>query len=246
MILLCFDQNQSFTSEKVVEISCHGSPIICEEILNILQEQGCRMADRGEFTYRAFLSGRIDLTQAESVMTLIESQSQRAKSQALLYLQGGLSQRLKEIKKQVSHIQANVEAEIDFLEEDITVLSAQENFQQIVQIKEEFQKLIQSYESGVCIREGLRVGIFGRPNTGKSTLLNQLLKEDKAIVSEKEGTTRDQVDGQFFMQGQMFRVMDTAGIRVPEDEIEKKDSKKPSNVLKNQILRSLFWMEQKF
>ncbi len=225
-LLLFFDQGRSFTSEFVVEIFCHGSPIVYTEVLTALQEMGCRAAEKGEFTYRAFLSGRIDLVQAEGVLQLIESRSSNAKRQAQRYLKGEFSRDLEGMKKKIQEILAHVEAEIDFSEEDLQTLKPQKYLQQIEQIQKKIEKLVKSYKQGRQVREGLKVGIFGPPNSGKSTLFNQLLKEDKAITSQQEGTTRDQLEGEFFLQGNKIKIIDTAGLRETQDVVEKEGLKK--------------------
>ena len=230
-VVLFFEEGRSFTSEQTVEISCHGSPIVCEEILNILQDLGCRMADRGEFTYRAFLAGKLDLVQAESVLTLIESQSQKAKRQALRSLKGNFSGRLRNLQKQIQNILAHIEAEIDFSEENLKTLSSENCLEQVNQIQREVDKIIKNYKQGIYVREGLKVGIFGSPNSGKSTLLNQFLKEDRAIVNEKEGTTRDKIEGDFFIEGQKITAVDTAGLRESSDSIEQEGLRKTLQTL---------------
>ena len=233
VIALYFKPGRSFTSEEVVEIFCHGSPIICEEILSALQELGCRPAERGEFTYRAFLSGQIDLVQAESVLHLIEAESLKAKRQALRHLQGGLSQTVERIKDEIKNLLTHIEAEIDFSEENLSIMPAPKMRKLLIEIQKSVQNLIQSYKPGFFVREGLKVGIFGPPNTGKSTLLNQLLGEEKAIVSAKAGTTRDQVEGELFLEGQKIKIVDTAGVRESKNFIEQKGIEKSTKHLKD-------------
>ena len=226
VLVLFFKKGRSFTSEETVEIFCHGSPIIYTEILTVLQEMGCRSAEKGEFTYRAFLSGRIDLVQAEGVLHLIESNSPNAKRQALRYLKGEFSEELNYIQKKVQEILAHIEAEIDFSEEDLQFLKSQEYIEQIKKLQKTIENLIKNYKQGCQVREGLKVGIFGPPNSGKSTLFNQLLKEDKAITSPQEGTTRDRLEGDIFLQGNKISITDTAGLRDTQDLLEKEGLKK--------------------
>ena len=233
VVVLFFEEGRSFTSEQTVEISCHGSPIVCEEILHILQDLGCRMADRGEFTYRAFLSGKVDLVQAESVLTLIESESQKAKRQALKFLKGEFSRKLKNLQGQIQNILAHIEAEIDFSEENLKTLSPENCLKQVNQIQREINEMVKSYKQGVYVREGLKAGIFGSPNSGKSTLLNQFLKEDRAIVSAQEGTTRDKIEGDFFIKGQKISVVDTAGLRESSDPVEQEGLRKTLEALES-------------
>ncbi len=225
-LVLFFEEGRSFTSEATVEIFCHGSPVIYTEVLTALQEMGCRAAEKGEFTYRAFLSGRIDLVQAEGVLHLIESNSPNAKRQALRYLKGELSEELDIIQNKIQEILAHIEAEIDFSEEDLQFLKPQECLKQVEQLQKKIESLIKNYKQGRQVREGLKVGILGPPNSGKSTLFNQLLKEDKAITSEQEGTTRDQLEGEIFLQGNKINIVDTAGLRETKDVVEKAGLKK--------------------
>ena len=225
-LVLFFKKGRSFTSEETVEFFCHGSPVVYKELLTALQEMGCRSAEKGEFTYRAFLSGRIDLVQAEGVLHLIESHSPNAKRQALRYLKGEFSEELNNIQKKVQEILAHVEAELDFSEEDLQFLKPQERFKQVKQIQKTIENLIKNYKQGRQVREGLKVGIFGPPNSGKSTLFNKLLREDKAITSEQEGTTRDRLEGDFFLQGNKINLADTAGFREAQDLVEKEGLKK--------------------
>ena len=233
VIALYFKPGRSFTSEETVEIFCHGSPLICGEILSALQDLGCRPAERGEFTYRAFLSGQIDLVQAESVFHLIEAESLKAKRQALRNLQGGLSKTVNEIKNKIENLLTHIEAEIDFSEENLSVMPISKMKTILSQIQKSVQSLVKSYKQGLYVREGLKVGIFGPPNSGKSTLFNQFLEEEKAIVSSKPGTTRDQVEGALFLEGQKIKIVDTAGVRESKNVIEQKGQIKSTEALKD-------------
>lgn len=226
VLVLFFERGRSFTSEDTVEIFCHGSPIIYTEVLTALQKMGCRAAEKGEFTYRAFLSGRIDLVQAEGVLHLIEANSPNAKRQALRYLTGEFSQELEDIQKKIQEILTYVEAEIDFSEEEIQTLKPSEFLNQVKKVQGTIEILIKNYKQGCQVREGLKVGIFGPPNSGKSTLFNQLLKKDKAITSTQAGTTRDPLEGDFFLSGNKINIVDTAGLRETQDPVEKKGVEK--------------------
>ena len=236
VILLYFEEGRSFTSEETIEICCHGNPVICEEILNILQDLGCRMAEKGEFTYRAFLSGRIDLVQAEAVLTLIESGSAQSKKQALRDLKGLFSNKIEELQTAAQEILTNVEAGIDFSEENLILFSSKQLLKKIEDLYQKSFSLTQNYKQGLCVRNGLKVGLFGPPNSGKSTLFNSLLEEDRAIVSKKKGTTRDQLKGDFFLKGQKICLMDTAGVCEPEDFIEQKGLEKTYQTLSSSDL----------
>ena len=233
VVVLFFEKGRSFTGETTVEISCHGNPVICEEVLHILQELGVRSADRGEFTYRAFLSGRIDLAQAESVLNLISAQSIRAKRQALRHLKGVFSKTLIDIQEKVQKMAAHIEAEIDFSEENLKTLSIEDCLKTVMQIQKEINQLLQNYKQGIYVREGLKIGIFGPPNSGKSTLFNQILGEEQAIVSEQEGTTRDKIEEYFFVKDQKMKIIDTAGLRESRSSIEKKGQEKALHVLES-------------
>ncbi len=236
VVLLYFEKGKSFTSEETIEICCHGNPIICEEILNILQDLGCRMAEKGEFTYRAFLSGRIDLVQAEGVLSLIESRSSQSKKQALRYVKGLFSNQIEELQSKAQEVLAHVEAGIDFSEENLTLFSSQELLEKIKDLNEKVLFLIQNYKQGLRVRRGLKVGLFGPPNSGKSTIFNRLLEEERAIVSEQEGTTRDRLEGEFFLKGQKVCLTDTAGLHQPEGLIEQKGLEKTYQALSSSDL----------
>jgi tRNA modification GTPase len=216
-----FQKGRSFTGETTFEISCHGSELICAEILQALCEAGCRMAGRGEFTYRAFMNGRIDLVQAEGVLDLIQSGSKRAANLALHQLQGDVSSRLRKILDQLTWILAHLEANIDFASEDIQVASHKELAGKGDVLLKEIDAILASYKSGSIIRNGFRVALVGRPNVGKSSLLNALVGEEKAIVTNIPGTTRDFVESEFSIEGVRVSLIDTAGLRITEDPVEK-------------------------
>lgn len=220
VLVTIFDYEKSFTGEESVEISCHASPYIQQQILQTLLEQGCRLAEPGEFTMRAFMNGKLDLSQAEAVADLIASQSKSAHDIALNQLRGGFSNKLKELREQLIHFASLVELELDFAEEDVEFADRSELKKLVTEVLNHIQKLIQSFELGNAIKNGVPVAIVGAPNTGKSTLLNQLLGEDRAIVSNIAGTTRDVIEETININGIQFRLIDTAGIREGAEEIE--------------------------
>lgn len=208
-----FKKGHSFTGEEVLEISCHGNPQICQKILNNLIAGGARSADRGEFTYRAFMNGNVDLVQAESVLALIESQSETAQKLALRQLKGQLSQKLETLENDLTWLMAHLEAGIDFSTEGLELVSQDVVKDKLGDIESALKSLVQSYNAGRILKDGVRVALAGRPNVGKSSLLNLLLEEDRAIVTEVAGTTRDVITGDTKFRGLKFTFLDTAGIR---------------------------------
>ena len=220
VLVSIFRGSKSFTGEESIEISCHGSIYIQNKIIQILIKKGCRLATAGEFSMRAFKNGKLDLTQAESVADLIESESEAAHKTALNQLKGGVSGKLKELRSQLIDFASLIELELDFSEEDIEFADRKEFNDLLKNIKSELEKLIQSFKLGNSIKNGIPVTILGAPNVGKSTLLNCLLNEDKAIVSDIAGTTRDAIEDTLIIEGYNFRFIDTAGIRKTTDTIE--------------------------
>lgn len=220
VLLTYFKKGRSFTGDDTIEISCHGSELIVAEIIAALVQAGCRTAERGEFTYRAFMSGRIDLVQAEGVLSLIESQSKLNKKMALRQLQGGLSEDFQDIEKGLTFILANMEAGIDFSTEDIDPYEPQEMQDRLADCYAKVDVLRDSYQSSHLIQQGLRVVLAGQPNVGKSSLINKILRQEKAIVTEIPGTTRDPVEGQLFLGGITVQFVDTAGLRETDDVVE--------------------------
>lgn len=220
VLVTLFKGNKSFTGEESVEIAAHGSPYILQAILKTLTSAGCRMAEPGEFTMRAFMNGKMDLSQAEAVADLIASQSRNAHEIALKQLRGKFSTELKDLREKLIHFASLVELELDFAEEDVEFADRKELKLLLEEVLLYLKRLIQSFELGNAIKNGVPVAIVGEPNTGKSTLLNQLLGEERAIVSKIAGTTRDVIEETLNIEGILFRLIDTAGIREGAEEIE--------------------------
>ncbi len=220
VLLTYFENGKSFTGEESIEIGCHGSPYIQQQIIKALIQYGCRLAEPGEFTFRSYFNGKMDLSQAEAVADLIASQSKVAHDIALKQLRGGFSNELKDLREKLIHFASLVELELDFAEEDVEFADRTELKNLVSDVLHYINKLAQSFELGNAIKEGVPVAIVGAPNTGKSTLLNQLLGEDRAIVSEIAGTTRDVIEETLNIEGILFRLIDTAGIREEAEAIE--------------------------
>jgi tRNA modification GTPase len=215
-----FDNGKSFTGEESVELACHGSPYIQQLLLQRLVEVGCRLAEPGEFTKRAFLNGRLDLSQAEAVADLIAAQSKQAHQVALQQLRGRFSSELQQLREQLINFAALIELELDFAEEDVEFADRSSLKQLVASVLQMVRRLAASFELGNAIKQGVPVAIVGAPNTGKSTLLNQLLGEERAIVSNIAGTTRDVIEEVLNIEGIQFRLIDTAGIRQTTETIE--------------------------
>ena len=213
VVLSIFRSPKSYTGEDVVEISCHGSPHVQEKILAACLAKGARMARAGEFTQRAFLNGKMDLTQAEAVADLIASHSETSRLSALHTMRGGFAHELKALREQLLGFSALIELELDFSQEDVEFADRTQLYHLISEAEEETSSLLSSFKLGNVIRNGVAVAIVGRPNAGKSTLLNTLLNENRAIVSEIAGTTRDTIEETLNIDGIIFRLIDTAGIR---------------------------------
>jgi len=221
VMLSLYKSPKSYTTEDSVEISCHGSLYIQEQIVSVLIENGARLANAGEFTLRAFLNGRIDLSQAEAVADLIASNSENSKKIALNQLRGGFTNELSLLREQLIHFASLVELELDFAEEDVDFADKSALKELIEKIITKIEPLIDSFKLGNAIKNGINVAIVGKPNAGKSTLLNSLLNEERAIVSDIAGTTRDTIEEVLNINGIHFRFVDTAGLRETEDIVEK-------------------------
>ena len=213
VVVSLYKAPHSYTGENVVEISCHGSPYVQEKILMACINEGARPAKPGEFTMRAFINGKLDLTQAEAVADMIASQSEAARRTALQQMRGGFSQQLKALREELIKFSALIELELDFSQEDVEFADSKQLFTLIDELQSVTKKLLNSFVLGNVIKNGVQVAIVGKPNAGKSTLLNALLNEDRAIVSEIEGTTRDTIEEVININGIIFRLIDTAGIR---------------------------------
>ncbi len=211
---------KSFTGEDVVEISCHGSLYVQKRLLELLVEQGCRMATAGEFTQRAFLNGKIDLSQAESVADLIAAQSRMSHQLAMQGLKGGVSDVIKSLRERLLYFSSMLELELDFAEEDVEFADRQQFADLLEEIDLKINQLLNSFAQGNAIKNGIPVAIVGKPNVGKSTLLNVLLRYDRAIISDIPGTTRDTIEDTFTLGGYTFRLIDTAGLRTTNDNVE--------------------------
>ena len=221
--VLCsvFRAPHSFTGEDTVEIACHGSVYIQQTLLQWLIDAGCRSAEPGEFTRRAFLNGKMDLTQAEAVADLIAAQSKAEKDLALSQLRGSVSNELSALRERLLHFTSLIELELDFADhEELEFADRTELTDLAVEIKQKLQSLLASFRTGNAIRHGIPVAIVGAPNVGKSTLLNALLGENRAIVSDIQGTTRDTIEDTLVLDGILFRLIDTAGLRETSDTIE--------------------------
>ena len=210
----------SYTGEDMVEISCHGSTYIQQKILQLLIEHGCRMANPGEYTMRAFMNGKMDLPQAEAVGDLIDSQSEASHRLAVNQLKGAFSAKMKDLRSRFVEFASLLELELDFSEEDVQFANRERLSALLAEIKNEVNILIDSFKAGNAIKSGIPVVIIGKPNVGKSTLLNTLLHDERAIVSHIPGTTRDTIEDVLNIGGVTFRFIDTAGIRNSDDEIE--------------------------
>lgn len=220
VLVSLFVAPRSFTKENVVEISCHGSNYIIKEIIHLLLKHGARLARPGEFTKRAFLNGQFDLAQAEAVADLINADSEAAHHAALNQMRGGFSEEIKKLREELIHFASMIELELDFVEEDVEFASREDLKNLIGKLLNAIEGLISSFHLGNVIKNGVPTVIAGKPNAGKSTLLNALLNEEKAIVSDIPGTTRDFIEDELNIGGISFRFIDTAGLRETTDKIE--------------------------
>lgn len=233
VLVSVFRAPNSYTGEDSVEISTHGSQLIVEKIIKSLLEKDIRLAEPGEFTKRAFLNGRMDLAQAEAVVDVINSRTEASLRGARNQLDGLLSAKVDFLREMLINSSSMLELELDFAEEDLEFLPKDKVIEKIDEIIFEIEKLLQTYSFGKVIRDGVNVALVGKPNVGKSSLLNYMLKESRAIVSEIPGTTRDVIREEFSLDGILFRLFDTAGIRLTEDEIEKEGVFRSRDAVKN-------------
>ena len=216
-----FKAPKSYTTEDMCEINSHGGNIVMRKILEICLKNGAELAEPGEFTKRAFLNGRIDLSQAESVIDIINAKSEREAKEGIKQLEGFLADEIKKIKSDILDVMTNIEVSIDYPEYDTPEVFEDELNEKLKNIKIKLEKLEKSFDNGKLIKEGIKTAIIGRPNAGKSSLLNAILKEDRAIVTEFEGTTRDTIEEFVNINGIPLKLIDTAGIRKTENEVEK-------------------------
>lgn len=220
VLVSIFKNPHSYTGEDVVEISCHGSPFIQQEIIQLFLRRGCRMANPGEFTLRAFLNGKLDLSQAEAVADLISSDSEASHQIAMQQMRGGFSSEIKKLRDELLNFASLIELELDFAEEDVEFANRAQFRDLLDRIILVLKRLVDSFAVGNVIKNGIPIAIVGEPNVGKSTLLNALLNEDRAIVSDVAGTTRDTIEDEIIIGGINFRFIDTAGIRDTKDVVE--------------------------
>ncbi|MEP0212985.1 MAG: tRNA uridine-5-carboxymethylaminomethyl(34) synthesis GTPase MnmE [Cellulophaga sp.] len=220
VLVSLFKGPNSYTGENVIEISCHGSQYIQQQIIQLFLRNGCRMADAGEFTLRAFLNGKLDLSQAEAVADLIASDNEASHQIAMQQMRGGFSSEIKKLREELLNFASLIELELDFAEEDVEFADRTQFITLLSRIQEVLKRLIDSFAVGNVLKNGIPVAIVGEPNVGKSTLLNAFLNEDRAIVSDIAGTTRDTIEDEIAIGGIGFRFIDTAGIRETADVVE--------------------------
>jgi tRNA modification GTPase len=245
VLVSVFKNPHSFTKDDSIEISTHGSPFIVQKVLGLLIKAGCRMANPGEFTQRAYLNGQFDLAQAEAVADLIAADSAASHELALNQLKGGFSKLLHTLREELIHFASLVELELDFGEEDVTFADRDDLRELINKLQAQIKPLIASFESGNAIKEGVPVAIIGAPNAGKSTLLNALLGEDRAIVTDIAGTTRDIIEDIIYVGGRKLRIIDTAGIRETTDLIENMGIERSKKALAEASLCLLLFDDEK-
>jgi len=228
-----FFSPHSYTGEDVAEISCHGSPFVTKRILDLIIKHTARLADPGEFTKKSFLNGKMDLSQAEAVADLIHAKTEASRRVALYQLEGNLSDKLAEFSQQLVQACSFLELELDFAEEDIQFTSLDDLQKMLKKIDAELKKFLDSYERGRLCREGVRMAIIGSPNVGKSSILNCLVEKERAIVTEIAGTTRDTIEDVLDIEGVLFTITDTAGLREVQDPIEKEGVRRAEKTLKD-------------
>ena len=228
-----FKEPMSYTTENMCEINSHGGNIVMKKILELCLENGAQLAEPGEFTKRAFLNGRIDLTQAESVIDVINAKSEKEVQAGIRQLEGGLSKEISVIKQEILDVMVNIEVAIDYPEYDVEEVTNNEIMNMLNSVENKLNKLEKSFDNGKILKEGIKTAIIGKPNAGKSSLLNRILKEDRAIVTEFEGTTRDTIEEFVNINGIPLKLIDTAGIRNAKDEVEKIGIHKSKEIAKN-------------
>lgn len=228
-----FKTPKSYTTENMCEINTHGGNIVIRKILELCLKNGANLAEPGEFTKRAFLNGRIDLLQAESVIDVINAKSERELNTGIRQLEGILSKKIKEIKQEILDVMVNVDVSIDYPEYDIENVTNKQVLNMLDNVKTKLEILEKSFDNGKIIKEGIKTAIVGKPNVGKSSLLNAILKEDRAIVTEYEGTTRDTIEEFVNIEGIPLKLIDTAGIRDAKDEVEKIGIAKSKEIAKD-------------
>lgn len=216
-----FKNPKSYTTEDMCEINSHGGIIVVRKILELCLKNGARLAEAGEFTKLAFLNGRIDLSQVESIIDIINAKTEKELKASMNQLEGNLSKKLKKIKEKILDLLVDIEASIDYPEYDVEEVTEEKAKKSLEQIENDINELYKSFENGKIIKEGIKIAIIGRPNSGKSSLLNSMLNEDRAIVTEIEGTTRDTIEEFVSIKGIPFKIIDTAGIREVDNEVEK-------------------------
>ena len=247
VLVSVFRNPHSYTGEDSIEISTHGNPLISQKIIELLIKKGVRIAEPGEFTKRAFLNNRLDLVQAESVVDIINSRTDASLRGARNQLDGILSKKIGELRELLINASSFVELELDFAEEDVEFIDKKELLERLNKIRSEIDKLLNTYSFGRLMRDGVNVTIVGIPNVGKSSLLNYILKESRAIVSHVPGTTRDVIREDVSIDGILYRLYDTAGIRISEDEVEKEGVLRSREAVKNaDIVLFINDTEQKF
>ena len=228
-----FKEPMSYTTENMCEINSHGGNVVMKKILELCLENGAQLAEPGEFTKRAFLNGRIDLSQAESVIDVINAKSEKEVQAGIKQLEGGLSKEISAIKQEILDVMVNIEVAIDYPEYDVEEVTNNEIINMLDSVENKLNKLEKSFDNGKILKEGIKTAIIGKPNAGKSSLLNRILKEDRAIVTEFEGTTRDTIEEFVNINGIPLKLIDTAGIRNAKDEVEKIGIHKSKEIAKN-------------